>query len=157
MIQDLFFRYIVKWITEDQQITSCERAIVLALKVLGILFFFIQVAALVTGSFFIFINFADVTYDSKYKPSCTEGEANNNEDAKNDGKVYCDFSLFTFGFCLVTMVWICLVIGAASIITVLYGQWSRKEDGPTKLLHKIKRDKADQMKGQVKQEVKDKK
>ncbi len=119
--------------TEDHQITSCEKTIVVGLKILGILLSMIQVITLVTGSMFIFFSYANVSTDIKDKSeTCTVG-------IKTDKKIYCDHSLFTFGFCLVTMIWICLVLGAITILTVFWGQWSHAEqDGHRRWLDRIK-------------------
>ena len=122
----------IKWIKEDSEITACERAVLCGLKAIGILFSLVQILALVAGSILIFYYFSSVSYDpAMMSPNCevpaSASSRVTSEPKKENGVIYCNYSLFMFGFCLVTMTWICMLVGGLCIGYIFWGQWLRKK------------------------------
>ena len=106
LVMDVLARYVVEWILEDSKVTAKEKKILRALKIMGLVLAFIQWAALVAGSFFVFDNYGFVSFDENFKKNCPSVNATLSAADNDTGKIYCDYSMFVFTFCLATMIWV---------------------------------------------------
>ena len=118
IIMDVLAQYVIKWILEDGKISDIEQKILTSLKVAGFVLAFVQLAALIGGSVLIYANYPFVTYDRKFecdhlKRMHVFPEAGN--------LVYCDYAMFMFSFCLVTMTWACILLGIICFSYIFHG------------------------------------
>ena len=90
LVMDVLARYVVQWILEDSKVTSIEKKILTALKIMGFILAFIQCAALIVGSVLVFDNYRFVNFDPKFKKDCVEDQKS--AFAQASGEIYCDYS-----------------------------------------------------------------
>ena len=107
IVMEVLARYVVQWILEDSKITPIEKKILTGLKILGFVLAFIQWAALIAGSILVFYNYRFVSFDKKL--------------ATTPGQIYCDYSMFMFSLCLVTMIWLFVLLGFFCFAYIYYG------------------------------------
>jgi len=118
IVMDVLAQYVIKWVVEDNKITDVEQKILKCMKIGGFVLAFIQLTALIAGSILIFANYPYVTYD---KPVSCGNMKRMKVIPEAENKVYCDYSLYMFSFCLVTMAWIFILLGFCCFAYIFYG------------------------------------
>ena len=120
IVMDVLAQYVVKWVLEDNKITDVEQKVLTCTKIAGFVLAFIQLVALIAGSVLIFANYPYVTYENP--PPCTKGFKRMNYLPNSSHQVYCDYAMFVFSFCLVTMTWVFLLFGICCFAYIYYGK-----------------------------------
>ena len=118
IIIDVLAQYVIKWILEDGKVSDIEQKILTSLKVAGFVLAFVQLAALIAGSVLIYANFPNVTYD---RPSECDNSKRMAVIPQAGNLVYCDYAMFMFSFCLVTMTWSCILLGVICFAYIFHG------------------------------------
>jgi len=126
---DVLAQYIVDWILEDSKITRVEKYILLITKIMGFCLTIVQISALIGGSYLILVTVSDVDFDleGKFKQTCMENITRNSQkngmwDWNTDsGVIYCNYSVYMFTACLVTMTWSFLLLGWICFAYIWYG------------------------------------
>jgi len=118
IIMDVLAQYVIKWILEDGKISDIEQKILTSLKVAGFVLAFVQLAALIGGSVLIYANYPFVTYD---RPSECDRLKRMHVIPEAGNSVYCDYAMFMFSFCLVTMTWACILLGIVCFSYIFHG------------------------------------
>ena len=120
IIMDVLAQYVIKWILEDDKITEIEQKILTSMKIAGFVLYFIQLAALIAGSVLVFANFPYVTYEKPME--CGHVELKRMHIIPKPGNVvYCDYAMFMFSFCLVTITWVCLLLAIVCFAYIFTG------------------------------------
>jgi hypothetical protein len=128
IVMDILVKYVIKWALEDAKITKAEAVILKILKFLGLLMSFMQVGALIGGSVLIYANLGQITYDLNMKPDCTAEtitiDMSRAIPDETRGLVYCDYSMYIFALCLVSMIWVFLAFGLFCFAYIRFGKGS---------------------------------
>ena len=136
VIMDVLAQYIVDWILEDSKINRVEKYVLLSTKILGFALTLVQVSALIGGSYLILstIHNVDFDQDGQLTKECLANTENYHQ--KRDGMwrfnedteaVYCDYSMYMFTACLVSMTWFFLLLGLICFIYIWFGVQSHQE------------------------------
>ena len=140
VVMDVLAQYIVDWVLEDKKITRIEKFILIATKILGFVLTLIQISALIAGTYFILATVRSVGFDKdkKLKDSCLDTVKHKKEQdlwAWNgySEEVYCDYAMYVFTACLVSMTWTFVLLGLICFLYIWYGRQSLKKSNEGKM------------------------
>lgn len=118
IVMDVLAQYVIKWVLQDNKITNIEQKVLTCMKIAGFVLAFVQLAALIAGSVLVFANYPYVTYE---KPMNCGSLKRMRIIPEAGHQVYCDYAMYMFSFCLVTMTWAFLLLGLCCFAYIFYG------------------------------------
>ena len=135
VVMDVLAQYIVDWILEDSKINRVEKYVLLLTKILGFALTIVQIAALIGGSYLILstIRSVDLDHEGTFKSKCLDNLPDAQERdgrgmwSSNDDAVYCNYSMYMFTACLVSMTWCFLLLGLICSLYIWYGVQKRQK------------------------------
>ena len=136
VVMDVLAQYIVDWILEDSKINRVEKYVLLLTKILGFALTIVQIAALVVGSYLILstIRSIDLDREGTLKSKCLDNlllDAPEQDGrgmwSSNDDVVYCNYSMYMFTACLVSMTWFFLLLGLICTLYIWHGVQKRQK------------------------------
>ena len=117
---DALKQFIVSWIAEDSIINRVENGVIIGWKILGWFLTSVQIVSFVFGSILVFRAYPYVHY--KRSEICDPGSQKYKKLMPELGpNLFCDYSLFTFSFALMVMIWIFLIKCFLSFAYIYYG------------------------------------
>ena len=101
-------------------------------KILGFALTIVQIAALVVGSYLILstIGSIDLDREGTLKSKCLDNLLERDGRSmwsSDDDAVYCNYSMYMFTACLVSMTWLFLLLGLICSLYIWYGVQKRQK------------------------------
>ena len=135
VVMDVLAQYIVDWILEDSKINRVEKYVLRLTKILGFALTIVQIGALIGGSYLILstIRSVDLDHEGTFKSKCLNNLPNAQERdgrgmwSSDDDAVYCNYSMYMFTACLVSMTWGFLLLGLICFLYIWYGVQKRQK------------------------------
>ena len=134
VVMDVLAQSIVDWVLEDAKITRIEKIIIILTRILGFVLSLIQISALIGGSYLILATVHDVDFDSdgKLKEQCLANITRLEQQDlwawnEHSDKNYCNYAMYMFTACLVSMTWTIVILGLICFLYIFYGTHNLKK------------------------------
>ena len=140
VVMDVLAQYLVDWVLEDQKITRIEKFVLILARILGFALTIIQISALIAASYLILATArsVDFDHDRKFKKECLANITNSDQQDmwawnEQSDNIYCNYAMYMFTACLVSMTWTFVLIGLIGFLYIWYGRQSLKKFNESKM------------------------